>query len=291
MPIHAKFSDAVKALAAHNADPAVIKDILDSEDGLSNFGIDTPKKAAHFLAQTSHESGGFKIAIENMNYSAKRLMEVFKSRFPTLEKAQQFAGNPQKIGNFVYASRMGNGPPASGDGFRFRGRGIIQMTGRDMYKKVGEIVGIDLEDNPGLRRTGRRCHRDRRGNLEDQEVRHLPGGRAGRQIHQGDQWRPDWPGRPAETLQQGRAGNGDLTNASFTSRKPERHDRTHRPESSTRHHRRESGGALAAMVRDAAFGELLTMRFGVHGHSFRTAIRQPRAAPQRLCPRMAQLPR
>jgi putative chitinase len=77
-------------------------------------------------------------------------MEVFKSRFPTLEKAQQFAGNPQKIGNFVYASRMGNGPPASGDGFRFRGRGIIQMTGRDMYKKVGEIVGIDLEDNPGL---------------------------------------------------------------------------------------------------------------------------------------------
>jgi putative chitinase len=151
MPIHPKFGAAVKALAAKNADPAVIKDILDSEDGLAKFGIDTPLKAAHFLAQTSHESGGFRIAIENMNYSAKRLMEVFgKKRFPTIAKAQEYAGNQQKIGNFVYASRMGNGPPASGDGFRFRGRGIIQMTGRDMYRQVGEITELDLEVHPEL---------------------------------------------------------------------------------------------------------------------------------------------
>jgi putative chitinase len=150
MPIHPKFADAVKALAATNADKFVIKDIIDSENGLKQFGIDTPKKAAHFLAQTSHESGGFKIAIENMNYSAKRLMQVFPKRFPTLEKAQQFAGNPQKIGNSVYASRMGNGPPESGDGFRYRGRGIIQMTGRDMYRNVGKIVGLKLEEQPSL---------------------------------------------------------------------------------------------------------------------------------------------
>jgi putative chitinase len=150
MPIHPKFANAVKALAAGNADQAVINDILASEDGLKNFGVDTPRKAAHFLAQTSHESGGFRIAIESMNYSAKRLTEVFPKRFPTLAKAQQFAGNQQKIGNFVYASRMGNGPPESGDGFRFRGRGIIQMTGRDMYRQVGTIVGIDLEGHPEL---------------------------------------------------------------------------------------------------------------------------------------------
>jgi putative chitinase len=150
MPIHPKFGAAVKALAAKNADPAVIKDILDSEDGLAKFGVNTPLKAAHFLAQTSHESGGFRIAIENMNYSAKRLTQVFPKRFPTLAKAQQFAGNPQKIGNSVYASRMGNGPPQSGDGFRFRGRGIIQMTGRDMYRKVGKIVDLDLEVHPEL---------------------------------------------------------------------------------------------------------------------------------------------
>ena len=150
MAIHPKFGAAVKALAANNADPAVIKDILESEDGLKAFGIDTPLKAAHFLAQTSHESGGFKIAIENMNYSAKRLMEVFPKRFPTLDKAQQFAGNPQKIGNSVYANRMGNGPPESGDGFRFRGRGIIQMTGRDMYSQVGKITGLNLEVHPEL---------------------------------------------------------------------------------------------------------------------------------------------
>jgi len=151
MAIHPKFGAAVKALAADNADPAVIRDILDSEDGLEKFGIDTPLKAAHFLAQTSHESGGFKVAIENMNYSAKRLIAIFgKKRFPTLDKARLFAGNPQKIGNFVYANRMGNGPPSSGDGFRFRGRGIIQMTGRDMYRDVGELTDLELETHPEL---------------------------------------------------------------------------------------------------------------------------------------------
>ena len=115
MPIHPKFGAAVKALAAKNADPAVIKDILDSEDGLAKFGVNTPLKAAHFLAQTSHESGGFRIAIENMNYSAKRLMQVFPKRFPTLAKAQQFAGNPQKIRAFLEKPTDPVGLPDSPD--------------------------------------------------------------------------------------------------------------------------------------------------------------------------------
>jgi putative chitinase len=150
MPIHPKFATAVKALAAVNADKIVIDEILNDQNILPNFGIDTPKKIAHFLAQASHESGGFRIAIENMNYTAPRLMVVWPKRFKTLEKAKQFAGNPQKLGNFVYANRMGNGPPESGDGFRYRGRGLLQLTGRNMYSAVGELTGLKLEDHPEL---------------------------------------------------------------------------------------------------------------------------------------------
>jgi putative chitinase len=150
MPIHPKFADAVKALAAADASPAVIQGILDGEESLSGFGINTPRKAAHFLAQISHESGGFKIAIENMSYSAKRMTEVWKKRFPTLASAEPFAHNPEKLGNFVYANRMGNGAPESGDGFRYRGRGLIQMTGKDMYAQVGKIADLDLVAEPQL---------------------------------------------------------------------------------------------------------------------------------------------
>jgi putative chitinase len=150
MPIHPRFADAVKAMAASNADKNVIDEIVSDQDILPTFGIDTPKKIAHFLAQASHESGGFRIAVENMNYTAKRLMQVWPKRFPTLEKAAQFAGNPQKLGNFVYANRMGNGPPESGDGFRYRGRGLLQLTGRNMYRGVGKTTGLPLEDHPEL---------------------------------------------------------------------------------------------------------------------------------------------
>lgn len=150
MPIHPKFADAVRKLAAADASPAVIQGILGGEDSLPDYGIDTPRRAAHFLAQISHESGGFKIAVENMNYSAQRMTEVWKKRFPTLASAAPYAHNPEKLGNFVYASRMGNGPPESGDGFRYRGRGLIQMTGKDMYAQVGEIADLDLVGQPTL---------------------------------------------------------------------------------------------------------------------------------------------
>ena len=85
-----------------------------------------------------------------MNYTAKRLTEVWPKRFPTLAAAAPFAGNPQKLGNFVYANRMGNGPPSSGDGFRYRGRGLLQLTGRSMYQGVGQATGLDLENRPEI---------------------------------------------------------------------------------------------------------------------------------------------
>jgi putative chitinase len=150
MTVNPRFADAVTAMASSTADKHVVDEIIADQDILPSFGIDTPKKLAHFLAQTAHESGGFKIAIENMNYTAKRMTQVWPKRFKTLADAAPFAGNPQKLGNFVYANRMGNGPPSSGDGFRYRGRGLLQLTGRDMYKGVGAAAGIELEDHPEI---------------------------------------------------------------------------------------------------------------------------------------------
>jgi putative chitinase len=150
MTVHPKFANAVKAMAASNADKHVIDEIIASQDTLPSFGVDTPRKIAHFLAQISHESGGFKIAIENMNYSAKRITEVWPKRFKTIAEAVPFAHNPQKLGNKVYANRMGNGPPSSGDGFRYRGRGLLQITGREMYITIANSTGLDLVGHPEL---------------------------------------------------------------------------------------------------------------------------------------------
>ena len=109
-----------------------------------------PSRLEYFLAQIGHESGGLTTFEEGLNYSAKRLSQVFRRRFPTIEAAQPFANNPQKLANQIYAGRMGNGDPASGDGFRYRGRGFIQITGRDGYRNVGRRIDIDLEREPDL---------------------------------------------------------------------------------------------------------------------------------------------
>lgn len=150
MSIHPKFEAAVKAMAAANADKAVIQDILDNQDILPTAGIDTPKKIAHFLSQVGSESGGFKIAIEDMWYTAPRIMQVWPKRFPTLELAKQYEKNPQKLANSVYANRMGNGNAASGDGYRYRGRGLIQITGREMYGNIAKITKLDLVTHPEI---------------------------------------------------------------------------------------------------------------------------------------------
>lgn len=106
------------------------------------YEVSTNKRMAAFLAQTAHESGGFTRFVENMNYSAARLQVVFPKYFPAPEKAKAFAGDPVKIGSLVYANRMGNGSPDTLDGYNFRGRGMIQLTGRSMYERFsGHVYG------------------------------------------------------------------------------------------------------------------------------------------------------
>jgi putative chitinase len=103
-------------------------------------------RAAAFVAQTAHESGGFNFVKENLNYSAKGLMGTFKKYFPTEDLAKQYERKPEKIANRVYANRMANGDEASGDGYRFCGRGLIQLTGRANYTKFAEDLGISIEE-------------------------------------------------------------------------------------------------------------------------------------------------
>jgi len=114
----------------------------------SKFGINTPLRVAHFLAQCGHESGGFTITNENLNYSAKGLNGIFKKYFPTLASAVPYERKPEKIANKVYGGRMGNGVEASGDGYKFRGRGYIQLTGKENYTAFGKSIGVDILSNP-----------------------------------------------------------------------------------------------------------------------------------------------
>ena len=117
---------------------------------LPKFGIDTPLRKAHFLAQVAHESGGLQYAAENLNYSATGLRSVFRKYFPTDADAAKYARKPEKIANRVYADRMGNGNEASGDGWKFRGRGLIQLTGKENYANFSRECGVDCVKNPDL---------------------------------------------------------------------------------------------------------------------------------------------
>lgn len=119
-------------------------------DTAAKFNITTPLRLAHFLAQCGHESGGFRATQENLNYSAKGLRGIFKKYFPTDAIAAAYQRNPQKIANKVYASRMGNGPESSGEGYKFRGRGFLQITGKDNYAAASKALGVDFIQNPDL---------------------------------------------------------------------------------------------------------------------------------------------
>lgn len=114
---------------------------------ITTYGIDKP---TWWLANISHETAGLTRFEENLNYSAARLRQVWPSRFPSDEIAARYANNPQALANLVYANRMGNGSPASGDGYRFRGQGYPQITGRDMFARVGAVVGLPLTDHPEM---------------------------------------------------------------------------------------------------------------------------------------------
>ncbi len=120
-------------------------------DTVAKFDLGTPLRLAHFLAQCGHESAGFKAVTENLNYGAKGLQSIFKKYFPTEAKALEYERKPEKIANLVYANRMSNGDEASGDGWRFRGRGYIQLTGRANYTAFNRFVdGDDVVANPDL---------------------------------------------------------------------------------------------------------------------------------------------
>lgn len=115
-----------------------------------HFKINTPLRLAHFLSQCAHESGNFKLTKENLNYSAEGLNKTFKKYFPTLESAKGYARKPEKIASKVYANRMGNGDEASKDGFKYLGRGFIQLTGKANYSEFDKSVPEDIISTPEL---------------------------------------------------------------------------------------------------------------------------------------------
>ena len=117
---------------------------------MAQFEISSSARIAAFLSQVAHESSQLTRLSENLNYTAKRLNQVWPNRFPTVEKAQQYANNPEKLANYIYAKRLGNGEETSGDGWRFRGRGLIQLTGRGNYRAAAQGTGLPLEEQPDL---------------------------------------------------------------------------------------------------------------------------------------------
>lgn len=117
---------------------------------VEKFKLNTPLRLAHFLAQCAHESGNWRFKVENLNYSAAALQSVFRKYFPDEATAAQYARKPEMIANKVYASRMSNGDEASGDGWKFRGRGYIQLTGKQNYSSFDKIIEDDLLSNPDL---------------------------------------------------------------------------------------------------------------------------------------------
>jgi putative chitinase len=117
---------------------------------IEKFELNTSLRLAHFLAQAGHESGGFKAVNENLNYGAKGLRGIFGKYFPTDAKAALYERKPEKIANLVYGGRMGNGAEATGEGYKFRGRGYIQLTGKDNYSAFDKVVEENLIEQPDL---------------------------------------------------------------------------------------------------------------------------------------------
>lgn len=117
------------------------------DDACQMYDIESPERVAAFLAQVAHESAGFTRLEEDLNYGPARLLQVFPRKF-TAEEAVEFAHDAPRIAERVYGGRLGNGPEGSGDAWKFRGRGLIQLTGRANYRKAGRALGVPLEDEP-----------------------------------------------------------------------------------------------------------------------------------------------
>jgi len=116
---------------------------------MTKFQINTPFRLAHFIGQAQHESGNFKLVKENLNYSGDRLKVIFPKYFKNKDVAL-YNRNPEKIANLVYGNRMGNGPENTGEGYKYHGRGFIQLTGKDNYKAFAASIGEDVVSNPDL---------------------------------------------------------------------------------------------------------------------------------------------
>lgn len=134
----------VKEILPGNKNPDALAQAFN--DVFPKYAIDTAKRTAGFLAQCGHESMDFTVLHENLNYGADRLHQVFPKYFPTGASAQAYNRQPEKIANKVYGGRLGNGPENSGDGWKFRGRGAIQLTGRENYQKFADSIGKSLDD-------------------------------------------------------------------------------------------------------------------------------------------------
>jgi len=119
------------------------------DDVIKKYNINSPLRLSHFLSQVAHESNNFKAIRENLNYSAEGLLKVFPKYF-SKDTAMFSARKPETIANIVYSNRMGNGDRSSGDGWRFRGRGFIQLTGKVNYESYGKYIEVNLIDNPDL---------------------------------------------------------------------------------------------------------------------------------------------
>lgn len=146
-----KLKQAVRA-AANDAPDSAVEALENVRDAIAQFGaLDNERRAAHLIGQCAHESLRFTRVAESLFYtSTNRLMQIFGRHFGSTSQARGFLRNPEKLANRVYANRMGNGSPRSGDGFRYRGRGYLQLTGRSNYRIAGRRLGIDLVANPDL---------------------------------------------------------------------------------------------------------------------------------------------
>ena len=143
--------NAEQLAQALKMNPAKAEEWIDAiNETFERFDISTPERQACFLGQVSHESAGFTALKENLNYSAEGLTKVWPKRFPSLDVAQPYHRNPEKIANKVYADRMGNGDEDSGEGFKYRGRGLIQLTGKTNYQLAGDSLDVDFVSEPDL---------------------------------------------------------------------------------------------------------------------------------------------
>lgn len=141
--------DTLRRLWPHAPQALVDGVIATAPAVLERYPINSPLRLAHFLAQISHESGGGTITRESLDYThAARIREVWPTRFPTIASAEPCVRNPEKLADKVYQGRMGNTQP--GDGYRFSGRGLLQITGRDSYREISTLTGLDLVNDPDL---------------------------------------------------------------------------------------------------------------------------------------------